>query len=158
MRRLISSGADTGLLTAASLLTAIAAIGLAATPAQAQDDDADTGSSRIRLVNINGYSVLDNEHLVLNGGVSHHYLVTLRSRCSGLRSGIQVGTSFPSTATLHSPSMEYITIANDPLQQRCFIDTIEEVESVDAARALVADRDAADSGDDASGDGTSSQR
>ena len=152
MRRLISSGTATG------LLTAVAAIGLAATPAQAQDADTDTGSNNIRLVNINGYSVFDDEHLVLNGGVSHHYLVTLRSRCSGLRSGIQVGTSFPSTTTLHSPHMEYITIANDPLQQRCFIDTIEEVESVDAARAMVADREAAENGDDTSAGDTPSQR
>lgn len=98
---------------------------------------APAAAERIRLVNINGYSVIDNEHLVLNGGASRHYLVTLRHRCPGLRFGAEVGTSFPSTTTLYTPFLEYVYTRDD---NRCFIDTIEPVDSVDTARTLVEQR------------------
>jgi len=108
---------------------------------------APAAAERIRLVNINGYSVIDNEHLVLNGSASRHYLVTLRHRCPGLRFGAEVGTSFPSTTTLYTPFLEYVYTRDDT---RCFIDTIEEVDNLDAARALIEQRSSAD-GDAATG-------
>ncbi|WP_203292210.1 DUF6491 family protein [Maricaulis parjimensis] len=94
-------------------------------------------SAPVRLVNVNGYNVLDREHVLLNGGASRHYLVTLRRRCPGLNFGIELATSFPATTTLHYPMNEYITLDDG---MRCFIDTVEEVESADAARALIAER------------------
>jgi hypothetical protein len=100
-------------------------------------------AERIRLVNVHGYSVIDDEHLVLNGGASHHYLVTLRQRCPDLRVGVQVATSFPATTTLYTPSMDYI-YTNGHMGQRCYIDTVEAVDDLEAARALVAERDAAE--------------
>lgn len=120
---------------------------LAGSTAAAQDTATEPGApppqERIRLVNVNGYSVIDREHVVLNGGARRHYLVTLRHRCSGLRSGIRIATSFPATTTLHPPYIEYIHVGGGPSPMRCAIDTIEAVESVDAARTLVADRAAA---------------
>jgi len=104
---------------------------------------APAAAERIRLVNINGYSVIDNEHLVLNGGANRHYLVTLRHRCPGLRFGAEVGTSFPSTTTLYTPFLEYVYTRDDT---RCYIDTIEVIDNLDAARALIEQRSSADGG------------
>lgn len=106
---------------------------------------AEASADRVRLVNINGYSVIDDQHLVLNGGASRHYLVTLRNRCRDLRFGVQIATSFPSTTTLSSPHHEYVHAVNSPI--RCYIDTVEEVESLEAAEALVEDRTADDDAD-----------
>ncbi len=94
-------------------------------------------ADRVRLVNINSYSVVDNQHVLLRGGASRYYLVTLLHRCYGLRGGMQVGTSLPTTGTVFSPRSEYI-ITRD--HDRCYIDTIEEVEDRDAAIMLIEER------------------
>ena len=99
---------------------------------------APVSAERIRLVNIHGYAVIDNQHLVLNGGARRHYLVTLRHRCSDMRFGTQIGTSFGSTATITSPHFEYIYTGQNDM--RCYIETIEEVDDLDAARALILER------------------
>ena len=112
-------------------------------PNSAHEPGAPPPQERIRLVNVNGYSVIDREHVVLNGGASRHYLVTLRNRCSGLRSGVRIATSFPATTTLHPPYIEYIHVGDGMSPMGCAIQTIEEIESVDAARTLVAERAAA---------------
>jgi hypothetical protein len=130
------------------ILLLLAGLGLAAGaagPATAQEparaaqaeQAAPAEADRIRLVNVNGYSVIDREHLVLSGGPRHHYLVTLRHRCAGLNSGVRIATSFPATTTLYPPFAEYITVQDGPGSQRCHIDTIEAVDSVGAARLLV---------------------
>lgn len=107
------------------ILAALAGALALAAPAAAQS---------IRLVNVSGYTVIDREHLILNGGASRHYLVTLRRPCWGLQTNSQVGMSFPPTTTLHSPHMEYVFTQPD---ERCYIDTVEQVESWSAARELV---------------------
>lgn len=94
-------------------------------------------AERVRLANINGYNVIDSQHLVLNGGATRHYLVTLQRRCDGLRSAPSIGTSFPATATVTLPHMEYLST---PLEERCYIDTIEAVDSLEAARDLLEQR------------------
>lgn len=109
---------------------------LAATPAFAQDGEDE--SQCLRLRNIHGYSVIDDQHLVLNGGASHHYLVTTRQRCSDMRAGMAVGTSFSDNARICNARFEYIQPTQGPW--RCQIDTIEEVESPEAARALIHQR------------------
>ena len=116
------------------------AFGVIAAPASAEC---------IRLTNIHGYSVLDNQHLVLNGGASHHYLVTTRNRCPDMRFGARIGTSFDDNETVCAPHFEYI-IPGDGY--RCTIETIEEVDSVDAARTLVAERTQMASDDDTNSD------
>ncbi|MDG2043933.1 MAG: DUF6491 family protein [Maricaulis sp.] len=95
-------------------------------------------SDSIRVVNVRGFSIIDNQHLVLNGGVSRHYLVTLRHVCPSMRFEHTIATSFGPTATIHSPHFEYIYTRDQ--DRRCYIDTIEHVESLDAARALLAER------------------
>ena len=128
-----------------SILTVTSAMFLMSTPALAQEQESDDAPSCVNLRNINGYSVIDNQHLVLKGGVSNHYLVTTQTRCSGMRFGAQIGTSFDDNARLCRPFMEYI-IPDDGW--RCAIDTVEEVEDEDAARALIAERAETEDGSD----------
>lgn len=115
-----------------SALAAAALVGIAGCATTTSES-----RSSVRVVNVNGYSVLDREHVLLNGGVSRHYLVTLRQRCSGLNFGIQLATSFPSTATLYYPMNEFIVLDDG---RRCHIETVEEVESEEAALGLIAER------------------
>ncbi|QNL19041.1 hypothetical protein HXX25_06730 [Hyphobacterium sp. CCMP332] len=118
-------------------IASLALCASAAAPAMAIDHhgNEEEGTPRcVRLVQINGYSVIDREHVVFRGGASRHYLATLRHRCPDLNFGVQLATSFGENATLCPPVVEYITPDNG---FRCAIDTVEEVDSVEAARALI---------------------
>ena len=59
---------------------------------------------------------------------------------------MQVGLSFPDRTRICNANLEYLVV---PDGGRCRISTIEEVDSADAARALIAERA------QASGDGES---
>lgn len=119
-------------------LVATLAISACATSDTDQTESQDDEPRQCVFVgNINGYSVIDREHLVLQANASDRYLISTRSRCSSLRFGVEVGLSFQNNQRLCPPIVEYI-ITDDG--QRCLIDTIEEVESLDAARALVESR------------------
>ncbi|WP_297737352.1 DUF6491 family protein [uncultured Maricaulis sp.] len=130
-----------------SMIAALGALGLAASAAAltAQDETAspaatetetETRNGPIRIRNINGYAVLDRQHLVLRAGASRRYLVTLKRRCMGLRGSTGVGLSLDNFATIHNPHFEYVQTRQD----RCYFDTIEQVDSNDEARALIAAR------------------
>ena len=114
---------------AACAFTASAA--MAADHHQASENDT---PRCVRLININSYSVIDRKHVVFRGGASRHYLATLRHSCPDLNFGVRLATSFGENATLCPPVFESITPDNG---FRCAIDTVEEVDSVDAARALI---------------------
>lgn len=107
-----------------------------ATPALAQSDETPARDC-VRIMNINGYSTLDDQHLLLNSGASRHYLVTTRNSCYGLERGMQVGLSFPERTRICNANLEYLVV---PDGGRCRISTIEEVEDADAARALITER------------------
>ena len=109
-----------------------AAMAQAESTPQASED-----SPCVRLVNINGYSTLDDQHLLLSGGASRHYLVTTRRSCYGLEHGMQVGLSFPDTARICNARFEYLVV---PDGGRCQIQSIEEVEDAETARRLIEER------------------
>ncbi|MFY0637799.1 DUF6491 family protein [Maricaulis maris] len=147
---------------ATGLVAALGALGLAASAAAltaqdgaaapAQPETEATTEARdgpIRIRNINGYAVLDRQHLVLRAGASRRYLVTLKRRCMGLRSSTGVGLSIDNFATIHNPHFEYVQTRQD----RCYFDTIEQVASNDEARALIEAR--ANAAADAEGDADS---
>jgi hypothetical protein len=94
----------------------------------------------VRIRTISGYTVIDDRHLLIRGGPSRHYLVTTRQRCSGMRFGVQIGVSFSDNQRICQPHLEFV-IPDDGW--RCLIDTIEEVDSPDHARDLIARRAAA---------------
>ncbi|WP_421792108.1 DUF6491 family protein [Hyphobacterium sp.] len=118
------------------ILASIAASAFAVAPAGAMGEEEDSPRC-LRMTNINSYSVIDREHVVFRGGASRHYLATMRHRCPDLNFGIQIATSFGSNATICHPVVEFITPQNG---FRCAIDTIEQVDSMDEARALIAER------------------
>ncbi|MCC5995902.1 MAG: hypothetical protein JJU18_05975 [Oceanicaulis sp.] len=108
---------------------------------EAFDEDEDLDPARcVRIRTISGYTVIDDRHMLIQGGPSRQYLVTTRQRCSGLRYGHRIGTSFSANQRICQPHMEYV-IPDDGW--RCMIDTIEEVDSPDHARDLIARRAAA---------------
>ncbi|WP_421786191.1 DUF6491 family protein [Hyphobacterium sp.] len=121
------------------IYSALAAAAAFAGPSLAQDAS-DDAPRCVRLTNINGYTVIDRQHVVLRGGVSRHYLVTTRHSCPGLNFGARIATTFGETETVCPPVVEYL-IPDDGF--RCAIDTIEEVEDVESARALIEARAAA---------------
>lgn len=142
----------TGPILAAMLLTASAlALALAAAPVHgaalqetaalaatgAEPDAGDDAARCVSIRTISGYTVIDDRHLLIRGGPSRHYLVTTRQRCSGMRFGVQIGVSFSDNQRICQPHMEHI-IPDDGW--RCLIDTIEEVDSPDHARELIARR------------------
>jgi len=124
-------------LLATSLISAII-LGACAT-----NDISDTAATQDRfndcvsIRNVNGYSVIDNQHLLLRAGVSEQYLITTKQRCSSMRFGTQVGLSFGNNRRICPPFIEHI-VTDDGM--RCQIDTIENVDSLDAARAMIESR------------------
>ncbi|MCR9130740.1 MAG: DUF6491 family protein [Alphaproteobacteria bacterium] len=119
----------------------LSALVLAGADAAVQDDE----PRCVQVRGINGYSVLDDRHLLLRGGASRYYLVTTRTRCSGLRFGASVGLSFADTARICPPITEYL-IPDDGW--RCRISEIVEVQDEDAARARIAEQAEADAAED----------
>ena len=129
----------------AASIAATALFSPSAAAAQEADVTAESESLQapprcVHLVNVNGYSVIDSEHLLLRASASRRYLVTLRSSCPELRLGIRVATSFGRTARICHPTMEYVTTGDG---FRCRIEQVEEVESLEAARDLIGVRAAA---------------
>lgn len=119
------------LATVQSLMIAGALAAGGAAQAAPEDDAPRCVSVR----GINGYTVLDDQHLLLRGGASRFYLVSTRTRCSGMSAGAEVGLSFGDTARICRPIVEYV-IPEDGW--RCAIESILEVDSEEAARALAA--------------------
>ncbi|WP_421859352.1 DUF6491 family protein [Oceanicaulis sp.] len=95
---------------------------------------ASENSPCVRLVNINGYSTLGDQHLLLSGGANRHYLVTTRRSCYGLGRGMQIGLSFPDTTRICNARFEYLVV---PDGGRCRIHSIEEVDDASMARRLI---------------------
>jgi hypothetical protein len=125
-------------LMTTSLLSDSALAQAASTP------QASEGSACVRLVNINGYSTLDDQHLLLSGGANRHYLVTTRRSCYGLEHGMQIGLSFADTARICNARLEYLVV---PDGGRCRIQTIEEVDDAQMARRLIEERAAQSEGE-----------
>ena len=133
-----------------SIGASLAALGLAAglaAPAVSAEP-----SQSIRVIGVDGYMVIDREHVVLDGIGQRHYLVTLRRSCPSLTGGMRIATSFPATGTVFNPRLEYLVTGDRRTGERCYIDTIEHVESRDAARALVEERRQAEAAPDAVGE------
>jgi hypothetical protein len=117
----------------AALFTPLLFSGAAMAQAESMPQ-ASESSPCVRLVNINGYSTLDDQHLLLTGGANRHYLVTTRRSCYGLEHGMQIGLSFPDTARICNARFEYLVV---PDGGRCRIQSIEEVDDASMARRLI---------------------
>lgn len=127
-------------------LLTFSAMSFATGPAQAQHSEeapsieelATRDAPRcVTVRNINGYSVIDDRHMVLRASARRYYLVTTRSRCSSMGNGFQIATTFGDHQRICRPFLEYIIADHG---WRCAIDTIEEVDSREQAREIVAYR------------------
>ncbi len=133
MKRLLNSG-----LAALLVSVAVGAVAVAQEPQTATEIDPAAEPPRcVRLRMVNGYSVIDSRHLILNGGASRHYLVTMGESCPSLTFGAQLGTTFGRNERVCRPFLEYVI---DRDGWRCAIRQVEEVDSPDAARSLIAAR------------------
>lgn len=122
-------------LAGALSLTAAMSAGAAASAQDAQQITAPPEPPRcVSLRRINGYSVIDDRHLLLRAGANRQYLVTTRSRCNDLRFGSRIATTIDGFGRLCQPIVEFIIPEHG---HRCAIDTIEEVADREAANALI---------------------
>ena len=74
---------------------------------------------RIRKYSINGWSALDSTHIIINAGVSDHYLVNLRHRCDDLNSAIDI--AFTNTAGSLTRSDRIIVKGPGNFTNHCYI-------------------------------------
>ena len=97
----------------------------------------------IYVAGINGFKVIDNKHLTVSTSPKRMYLITLWNRCHDLKWAHQIAIKSTGSWTCsHSRDM---ILTED---QRCMIDDIERVDTFDAAKALVAERNASEEDDD----------
>lgn len=137
---------------AAALIAALALVFVS--PALGEDDDEYTSTDEDGRVcffvrTIDDFHVIDNEHVVLRGAGRRYYLATLFSDCTGLRFTESIALT-SRTGTICEYGGEYIVFDDTGFRQRCYIDKVERVDDIAAARALVEQREAdAEQGDDA---------
>jgi|GEM_PF-4575032 len=93
---------------------------------------------------IRDFRAIDNKHVYLRGaGKEQKFLATLFQRCYGVRWAETIALQSRPTSRICSRGNEYLHVFDQPgttFPQRCLIDDIERVESLDAARALVEER------------------
>ncbi|MGY6533020.1 DUF6491 family protein [Glycocaulis sp.] len=120
------AGGIAGVMAAATLT------GTASAAAIAQDDE-----RCVQIGSISGYTVIDDRNLVLRHGANNYVLVTTATRCSGMRYGVQIGTSIRGNQRLCRPLSEYVVPEDG---WRCRIAALEAVDSLEAAQAIVEER------------------
>jgi len=81
--------------------------------------------SRIRNFNINGWSELDDYHIIITAGVRDDYLVNLRHRCSDLRGATRIG--FSSFAGSLTDKDKLLVTGPGGFTERCHILSISKL-------------------------------
>jgi len=93
---------------------------------------------------IQDFRAIDNKHVYLRGaGKEQKFLATLFQRCYGVRWAETIALQSRPTSRICSRGNEYLQVidrSRSTFPQRCLIDDIERVESLDAARDLVEER------------------
>jgi len=119
------------------LFIPVLALGLAASAAQANDEDRPRKKERncIHVSSINGFNPIDRKHLTISAGANKTYLVTLFHRCHELKWSEKIAISASSSWTC-SNSRDKIIVDGE----RCLISRIEKVDNRAAAKELVEER------------------
>lgn len=90
----------------------------------------------LRTNSINGYSVIDDRHLILDGpGTRQTFLITTTTRCWDLDWSFQLAVKSRAPGTCLSNFDQILT-----REDSCFIDRVERVKDLETAKALVAAR------------------
>lgn len=111
-------------------------------PALADDDEyvrKQDGRTCFWVKEINDFSVIDDEHVVLRGAGSRYYLATLFGTCLGIGYTESIALSSV-TSTICENGGEHITFRDVTGPQSCLISQVERVADIKEARAIVAKR------------------
>lgn len=128
------------------LLTSLA-LALDSAVADEQKDAGDKGAEETEVEEracfnrrqVNSFDGLSDKHVYIKEGVNDYYLLTMRSRCTGLRNARGIGIK-DTMNRICSNSFAEIIFNDMGRVQRCRIGTVERVQNKDEAKALVAER------------------
>ena len=77
---------------------------------------------------LNGWSSVDREHVIMNFGASRYYLLSLRTSCDGLLSAALINFS---TTAGSLTDKDKLLVRNDSHHlSQCYISTIHELEKI----------------------------
>ena len=85
--------------------------------------------NRIRYHSINGWSEVDDWHVIINAGVSDRYLLTLRNSCRELDTSMDIG--FSSTVGALTTADKLIVKGPGGFVDYCYISTITRLKKAD---------------------------
>ena len=122
------------LTTMVSILAAL----VFATGCASSETSAENPADRecFNIQSISSWSTLDDKHLYVKGvGAANHYLLTMFSRCPGIRSA-QVLAFSNQTNRLCSNDFGRVTYRDGSTPYSCRINDIERVNSRDEAKAI----------------------
>jgi len=115
--------------------------------AYAQDENAEEANEEesdarvcVYTRNIDGFDALTDEHVFISARGNENYLFTMWSRCHGLRSAIGIAVK-DTMSRVCSNGFGEIVYRDLGRLESCRIDNIESVESKDAARELIKQRE-----------------
>ena len=132
------------LLAAGSISLAFAVPLTASADEATPENKAEKENTCFWIDSIRDFRAIDNKHVYLRGaGKEQKFLATLFQRCHGVRWAETIALQSRPTSRICSRGNEYLHVFDQPgstFPQRCLIDDIERVESLDAARALVEER------------------
>ena len=121
---------------------------LACALAYSQDDntaetDNEELSERVCVYtrNIDGFDALTDKHVFISARRNENFLFTMRHRCTGLRSASGIAVKDTSSRVCSDGFGEIVYRDMGRRLESCGIDTIERVESKDAARELIKQRE-----------------
>ena len=109
-----------------------------AKPASAEEAEAEERVCFNRR-QVRSFDGLSNEHVYIKEGTKDHFLLTMRSRCNGLRSAQGIGIKDTMSRICANSYAEIIFRDMGRIEQ-CRIGDIERVQNKEEAEALVAER------------------
>ena len=109
----------------------------------AEEVDSEGAEARVCVSTrlIDGFDALTDEHIFIDARGNDYYLFTMKRRCIGLRSARGIAIKDPMNRVCSKGFAEVIYRDMGRDFQSCMIDTIEKVESKDAARELIKQRE-----------------
>ncbi len=128
------------------VIMAILAGFFAAEPALCQEDgevDESAGKDCFNIRRINGWSYIDERHILVRATGSEQYLLTLKSNCRAIRNANAIALS-NTMGRLCPNDFGRVTYRDMGMSKSCLIDNVEAVAGKDEAEALVESRKSED--------------
>ncbi len=122
---------------------AIAPFGTALAEEEMEEQGAEEAAAEKVCFNrtrVRGFDGLTDEHVFIEQSGKEYFLLTMRTRCSGLRHAHGIGIK-DTMSRICSDGFGEIIFRDMGRPQRCRIGAIERVENKDEAKALIAERE-----------------